>query len=138
MAAEGKPIVVGDGTDGASVNISDQNGMRGKLCKELPWLYWMWCYAHRLELACKDACTSQLCKDLQDVLLRLHYLYAKSQKKCRELLDIVDDLKEVWELSAGRSIPVRSQGSHWICHKRKALQRVVDSWGIPQSLVCSY
>ena len=129
VAAEGKPIVVGGGTDGASVNISGQNGMRGKLCKELPWLYWMWCYAHRLELACKDACTSQLCKDLQDVLLRLYYLYAKSPKKCRELSDIVDDLKEVWELSAGGSIPVRSQGSRWICHKRKALQRVVDRYG---------
>ena len=34
VAAEGKPIVVGGGTDGASVNISGQNGMRGKLCKE--------------------------------------------------------------------------------------------------------
>ena len=71
VAAQGKPILVGGGTDGASVNISSQNGMRGKLCKQLPWFYWMWCYAHRLELACKDACTSQLCKDM---LLRLYYL----------------------------------------------------------------
>ena len=94
---------VGGGTDGASVNISGQNGMRGKLCKELPWVYWMWCYAHRLELTCKDACTSQLCKDLQEMLLRLYYLYAKSPKKNRELFDIVEDLKEVWELSAGAS-----------------------------------
>ena len=129
VAAEGKPILVGGGTDGAAVNISGQNGMRGKLCKALPWLYWMWCYAHRLELACKDACTSQLCKDLQEMLLRLYYLYSKSPKKSRELCDIVEDLKEVWELSAGGNIPVRSQGSRWICHKRKALQRVIDRYG---------
>ena len=50
------PIFVGCGTDGATVNVSDQNGMRGKLQAALPWLYWAWCYAHRLELACKDAC----------------------------------------------------------------------------------
>ena len=56
-------------------------------------------------------------------------LYAKSPKKSRELFDIVEDLKEVWELSAGGNMPVTSQGSRWICHKRKALQRVVDRYG---------
>ena len=110
--------------------------MRGKLCKALPWLYWMWCYAHRLELACKDACTSQLCKDLQEMLLRLYYLYSKSPKKSRELCDIVEDLKEVWELSAGGNIPVRSQGSRWICHKRKALQRVIDRYRGHTLIIC--
>ena len=56
------PVLVGCGTDGASVNVSNQNGMRGKLHAGLPWLFWAWCYAHRLELACKDAFTSQLFK----------------------------------------------------------------------------
>ena len=95
--------------------------MRGKLCRELPWLFWTLCYAHRLELACKDACSSQLCKDLLQMLLRLYYLYAKSPKKSRELCDIVEDLREVWELLAGGNLPVRSQGSRWITHKRKAV-----------------
>ena len=129
VAADGKPVLVGGGTDGASVNISGQNGMRGKLCRELPWLFWTWCYAHRLELACKDACSSQLCKDLLQMLLRLYYLYAKSPKKSRELCDIVEGLREVWELSAGGNLPVRSQGSRWITHKRKAMQRIVDRYG---------
>ena len=35
---------VGCGTDGASVNVSGQNGMRGKLQASLPWLYWAWLY----------------------------------------------------------------------------------------------
>ena len=61
VVAEGKPILVGDGTDGSSVSKSRQNGMRRKLCKEIPCVYWMWCYVHRLELACKDAYISQLC-----------------------------------------------------------------------------
>ena len=35
------PVVVGCGTDGASVDVSDQNGMQGKLQATLPW-----CYTH--------------------------------------------------------------------------------------------
>ena len=36
LGVEGKPLLVGGGTDGASVNVSEQNGMKGKLQKELP------------------------------------------------------------------------------------------------------
>ena len=31
------------------------------------------------------------------MLLRLYYLYSKSPKKCQELTDIVEDLKEAYE-----------------------------------------
>jgi len=31
---------VDGGTDGASATIAEQNGMKGKLQKELPWLFW--------------------------------------------------------------------------------------------------
>ena len=55
LAVQSKPILVGGGT---AVNISEQNGMRGKLQRQLPWLQWTWCYSHRLELACKDAFSS--------------------------------------------------------------------------------
>ena len=46
--------LVGIGTDGASVNIADQ-GLKGLVEREIPWVYWSWCLAHRLELAIKDA-----------------------------------------------------------------------------------
>ena len=88
-----------------------------------------WCYAHRLELACKNALTSTLFKDMEEMLLRLYYLYEKSPKKTRELGEIVEELKEVFEFPKGGNKPVRSQGSRWINHKRKALQRVVDRYG---------
>ena len=129
LGVQGQPVLVGGGTDGATVNIADQNGMKGKLQKELPWLHWVWCYAHRLELACKDAFSSQLFKDIAEMLLHLYYLYSKSPKRSRELADIVEDLKEVWEFSKGGDVPKRSQGSRWINHKRKALQRMVDRYG---------
>ena len=60
------------------------------------------------------------------MLLRLHYLYSKSPKKTRELSDIVDDLKEVFEFP---NLPVRCQGSRWISRKRNALQRFIDKYG---------
>ena len=60
------------------------------------------------------------------MLLRLYFLYSKSP---RELSDIVEDLKEVFEFPKGGNLPVRSQGSRWINHKRKALQRFVDRCG---------
>ena len=61
------------------------------------------------------------------MLLRVYYLYEKSPKKCRELSDLVDDLKQVFEFPD--DLPVRAHGSRWISFKRKALQRVVDRYG---------
>ena len=46
--------------------------MRGKTQRELPWLYWAWCYAHRLELACKDALSSQLFKNITIEHIKKH------------------------------------------------------------------
>lgn len=63
------------------------------------------------------------------LLLRLYYLYEKSPRKCRELSDLNDDLKGVFELPEGGNLPVRAHGSRWITYKRKALQRVVDRYG---------
>ena len=31
FGVQGKPILIGGGTDGAAVNIAEQNGMKGKL-----------------------------------------------------------------------------------------------------------
>ena len=88
-----QPIVVGGRTDGASVNIAQQNSMKGKLQRELPWLYWTWCFAHRLELACKNALSSSLFKEVSEMLAKLFSIYSKSPKKSRELSEIVEDLK---------------------------------------------
>ena len=63
------------------------------------------------------------------MLLRLYYVYEKSLKKCCELSDLTDDLKEVFEFPNGSDLPVRAHGSRWITYKRKALQRGVDRHG---------
>lgn len=129
LETEGRPVLIGGGTDGASANISEQNGMMGLMQSAHPWLVWAWCYAHRLELACKNALTSTTFKSIEEMLLRLYFLYEKSPKKIRELEEIVEDLKEVFEFPPSGNKPIRSQGSRWINHKRKALQRVIDRYG---------
>ena len=63
---EGKPVLVGGGTDGASVNIANHNGMKGIM---LDSLVWSWCYAHHLELACKNALRSKLFEDVAAAVL---------------------------------------------------------------------
>ena len=103
--------------------------MKGKLQAALPWLHWAWYYTHRLELACRDAFSSWLFCDIDEMLLRLYYLYEKSPKKCHDLSDLVSDLKDLYEFSVGGNLPVRASSSCWIVHKRKALQRVVDRYG---------
>lgn len=129
LGVEGKPVLVGGGTDGASVNIAPLNGMRGQLQGALPWLFWSWCYAHRLKLSCKDVFASPLCSAILEMLLRLYYMYEKSPKKSGELSAIAEDLKEVFELPKGGNLPIRSCGTRWINHKRKALQHVIDRYG---------
>ena len=44
-------------------------------------------------------------------------------------MEVVEELKEVFELPDSGNIPIRSEGSRWINHKRRALQRVVDRYG---------
>ena len=108
LEVKGKPVLVGGGTDGASVNISEENGMKGIMQRALPWLFWAWCYAHRLELACRDTLSSKLFKEILEMLVKLYYLYEKSAKKSRELVDIVNDLRETYDFPQGGNLPVRA------------------------------
>lgn len=99
----------GCGTNGASVNVSDQNGMWGKLQAALPWLHWAWCYAHWLELACKDAFSSHLFHDIDD--MHAVKIVRESPRKCCETSDLINDLKEVFKFPKGGNLPVQAHGS---------------------------
>lgn len=81
---------MGVGTDGASSNIA-AHGLKGLVEGHLDCFLGMSCMAHHLELAVKDALKGT---PIDDMLMRLYYLYEKSPKKCGELEDIISDLKE--------------------------------------------
>ena len=59
---------------GASANIAVA-GMKGLVEKEISWVFWMWCLAHRLELAVQDALKHTTFDRIEEMLLRLYYLY---------------------------------------------------------------
>ena len=53
-----------------------------------------WCFAHRLELALKDALSISYFTTADELLFRIYYLYEKSPKKCHELNEVVAELKQ--------------------------------------------
>lgn len=67
--------------------------------------------------------------DIDEMLLRLYYIYEKSLKKCRELDDVVSELKQCVEFESGGIQPVRASGSRWVTHKLSAMKRVVSKFG---------
>lgn len=112
LGVDGMPVLIGASPDGASVNVAEHNGVRGHMQRALPWLIWSWCFSHRLELACKDSFVSATFLAVQEMLLRLYYLYEKSPKKSIELTTIVEELKGVFELGKGAGyLPIRCQGT---------------------------
>ena len=70
ITAEKCKKLVGVGTDGASANIA-ASGLKGRIESHLCWIFWMWCMAHRLELAVRDALKSTTFDMIDDLLLRL-------------------------------------------------------------------
>ena len=109
-AVEDCKRLVGIRTDGAAENIAS-GGLKGLVEKELPWVYWMWCLAHRLELAIKDALKGTPFDFMDEMLLRLYYIYEKSPKKCRALEEIITELQGCLQFDDGGVRPVRASGS---------------------------
>ena len=128
LRVEGRPVLVGGGRDGASVNVGDHTGLKAQMQQCLPWLYWSWCYAHRLELACKNAFSSSLSTNIVEMLLRLFYIYEKSPKKSHELTNIVDNLQGVFEFPRGGHLPVRLHGTRWITQEKSSSACLGPLW----------
>ena len=124
--------LIGFGCDGTAVNIAE-NGLKGHLQGVAPWIEMFWCLAHRLELALKDALKGTPITNIDEMLLRLYYLYEKSPKKCRELESVIEELQAcltTQEFSKkGGSRPVRACGTRFITHKVAALDRYIDRFG---------
>ena len=129
---ESKTKLVGFGCDGAAVNMGTR-GLRGLLQDDRPWIFTVWCLAHRLELALKDALKGTLFSTIDEILLRVYYIYSKSPKKCRALEEIVEELKFCLEAddfpSEGGTRPLRACGTRFIAHKVAALERLLDRFG---------
>ena len=122
--------LVGFTSDGASVNRSNKNGVKTILREQSEWLVFIWCIAHRLELALSDALTGTVFDDIDEMLLRSYYLYQKAPKKLRQLRELHDMYKGAVEYIDGGCKPKKASGTRWITHKLNAMKTCLDKWGL--------
>ena len=122
--------LIGFCSDGANVNKGDKTGVKALLKEHSPWLIFIWCLSHRLELAIKEALNDTFFSVIDEILLHLYYLYEKSPKKCGELADLHQELKTVYEFDAGGLKALRSSGTRWVSHKLNAMRLLIDKFGL--------
>ena len=116
-------------SDGASVNCGSKSGLIKLFQEDHPWVSFIWCFSHRLELAIKDA-LQEFLEPVETSLLHLYYLYTKSSKKYRELKSLHQELKGQFEMYGNGVKPVKSNGTRWIDHKVRAMGRVLEKFGL--------
>lgn len=85
--------LVGIGTDSASANVA-AGGLKGLMEEKLPWIFWMWCLAHRFKLSVKSALKGTSFDQINEML---YYVYETSPKKCQQLEDVTGELKQCVE-----------------------------------------
>lgn len=102
--------LIGFAADGASVNRGAREGVIGILQRTQPWIIYVWCVAHRLELSLKDALRNSCFQDVDEMLLRLYYLYENSPKKLRQLRELHSVYDETFEFEVGGVRPKRASG----------------------------
>ena len=115
--------------DGASVNSGGNTGLVALFRELYPWLVFVWCVSHRLELAIKHA-LKELIEPIEKCLMNLYYMYETSSKKTREIKILHDMLKEILEFENGVVKPHRASGTRWIAHKVTALDNMLDKFGM--------
>ena len=124
--------LIGVGCDGTNVNIA-AGGLRGYLEEAVPWIVVFWCLAHRLELSLKDALANTFFSTIDDMLMRVYYLYEKSPKKCVELAEVVDELRQCLEddgdMPNRGNRPLQACGTRFVAHKVAALGCLIDRYG---------
>jgi hypothetical protein len=124
------PKLVGFGSDGASVNTGKKEGVKTLLQQENPWITFGWCVAHRLELALKDSLKGTSFDDVDELILRVYYLYKRSPKKLRQLKELAEIYSDSFEFVEGGYRPKKASGTRWIAHKTRALDIIIDKYGI--------
>lgn len=118
-STDDSPTHVGLGGDGCSTNHGSKTGVKAIFKREKPWLLFVWCFAHRLELAIKDALTGTFFEEVDDCLLKIYYLYEKSPTKLRGHEALYHVYSRCFEFSDGGMKPRRSSGTRWIGHMIK-------------------
>ena len=117
------------GSDGASVNSGKNSGLIKLFQEELPWLSFIWCFSHRLELALKVALSDYM-EPVETSLMHLFYLYKQSSKKHRELKNLYELLQGQFEMFSAGVRPLKASGTRWTDHKIGAMGHLIEKFGL--------
>ena len=110
--------------DSASINTGIHCGLGVKMKEYAPWINVIHCFNHSLELAVKDIFDKTFFKEVDNMLLKLFYLYRKSSKRLREL----KMFSEMYDHSIPK--PYKSYGTRWTAHKVTAMEIVLNNYGV--------
>ena len=100
-------------SDGAAVNTRLKNGLIKLIWDDRPWVGFVWCLAHRLELGIKDALSDWI-KPVEGNLQYLYYMYEKFSKKPVELKELFSILNEAYVFQNQEVKPHRATGKYRI------------------------
>ena len=118
------------GSDGALVNSGKNSGLIKLFQEELPWLSFIWCSSHRLELTLKDALNDYM-EPVETSSMHLFYLYKQSSKKHRELKILYELLQGQFETFSAEVMPLKASGPGGLITK-------LEQWGaLLKNLVCT-
>ena len=84
--------------------------MKSLIQHENPWITFGWCIAHRLELALKDSLKGTDFDNIDDLILKMYYLYRCSPKKLPQLKEFVEIYSDSFEFLDGGVKPKKTSG----------------------------
>ena len=116
-------------TDGASVNSGLKSGLIKQIKDEIPWVAFMWCLSHRLELALKDVLSNWM-NQINKCLTNLFHLYKNSSKKLREMQEMYAIVCDMFEFESTQVKPHKASDTRWVDHHMKAMSNFVDKFGL--------
>jgi len=115
--------LVGFGRDGANVMIGKNGGVSAYLTQLQPSLITVRCFAHRLELAYKDAVKGSRLYDSCTVLLMgLYYFYHNSPKQRQNLKRSFQSLNQT------SVMPTRVGGTRWVGHMVHSIENCLRGY----------
>ena len=110
-------------SDSDTVNSDLKNELITKIHKKSgDHISFVWCLAHQLELAIKDAFEGSDMTEIECVL-DLLYMYKNSSKKWRVIQELFQSIKDDFDFEDSDLRPTKTYGTRWISHCLNALHK---------------
>ena len=111
-------------SDGASVNSGSNSGLIKLFQEDYPWLAFVRCFSHRLELSLKDALLDFL-EPVGTLLTHLFYTYSNSAKTIESLYQ-----EGQYEMYGSHVKPLKGGETRWINYKLPTMGRSLEKFGL--------